>query len=298
MNDYKQKEREELLISRGYNYQDVIELCSFDVNNLELIVQRIFDDIKKDCKMVNNPISIFIGGQPGSGKSVEAYRIKNNFNDDGIIVINLDNYRSYHPNYQKMEELIKKHWEGRLETNNDSMGNDIADFTHYFASVVSDKIFKLSSKFVDNKGYNIIFDWGMRLPLEPLSIMEELYEKGYTINVKFVVVYEKISREACNLRAMYKNQHILRKVCDDFHDLCVNSLPDSAKTIYSVGTDKGIINDFSLIDRNDKVIWNKNSNEDIKDVYYNYLHNDIYNNYENNLDDVIIICSLESKGFL
>ena len=96
---------------------------------------------------------------------------------------------------------------------------------------------------------------------------------------------------------MFKNNHILRKVCDDFHDLCVESLPDSAKTIYQVGMAKGIINKFSLIDRNEKIIWNNNQ-EDIKEVYYNHLHNDKYNVYKNNMDDIITICNLESKGFL
>ena len=61
--------------------------------------------------------------------------------------------------------------------------------------------------------------------------------------------------------------------------------------------EKGIINRFSLIDRNEKIIWNNNQ-EDIKEVYYNHLHNDKYNVYKNNMDDVIAICNLESKGFL
>ncbi|MBP5683884.1 MAG: zeta toxin family protein [Bacilli bacterium] len=297
MNDYKLTEREELLISRGYNYQDVVKLCNFDSNTLDYIVNMIFEDIKKDCKMVENPVAIFIGGQPGSGKSIKSYKVKKEFDENGIIIVSLDNYRSYHPNYSLMEDLIKKHWEGRVETVNDSMGNDIADFTHYFASVVSDKISSLVSRMIDNKGYNLIFDWGMRMPLEPLKVMEELHQKGYRNEVMFVIVHESVSRDACKLRLMYNNKHILRRVCDDFHDLCVSTLPDSAKTIYQVGIEKRIIDKFCLIDRNDHVLWDTNSSNDLKSVYYNHLHDNIYNTFTNNLDDIIIICNLESKGF-
>ena len=230
---YELIDREESLVYRGYDYNDVQRLCYFNDKMVHEITKKIFDDLVSNCYRVNNPICISLGGQPGSGKSVYAHHLKSDYKDNNIVIICLDNYRSYHPNYLKIEELIKNHWQDRIETNNDSMGNDIADFTHHFASVITDELYLMLSEIVDNKGYNIIFDWGLRSPIEPLKIMEELHNKGYQNKVIFIVVSENISREACKLRSdvMKSKEHLIRRVCDNFHDLCVNALPNSAESI-------------------------------------------------------------------
>ena len=69
------------------------------------------DRITKNNKRVHNPISIYIGGQPGCGKTTLSRKLRMQPNENGLVEISLDNYRSYHPNYLKMEECIKKHCE-------------------------------------------------------------------------------------------------------------------------------------------------------------------------------------------
>jgi len=299
MNDqfYELTKREESLVIRGYDYNDVKSLCSFNNETIKEVATKIYNELIKDCKRVDNPICIYLGGQPGSGKSVHAHRLKDGFPDHNIVIINLDTYRSYHPKYFKIEELIKKHWQNRLETNNDSMGNDIADFTHHFAGSVTDEIYKMLSDTVDNKGYNIIFDWGMRNSKEPLEIMSELHDKGYKNHIIFILVSETISKEACKLRSDVINnkKHLIRKVCDNFHDLCVSTLPDSAECIYYEGINNNTLDSFALMDRNDIVIWDSNNNNSLKDTYYEYLHNNI--EFENSISDMLKTYEEESKGF-
>ena len=35
---------------------------------------------------------------------------------------------------------------------------------------------------------------------------------------------------------------------------------------------RNVIDSFKIVDRNNNVIWNKNSNEDIYELYYKYLN--------------------------
>mgnify|MGYP003318895747 CR=1 FL=1 len=43
-----------------------------------------------------------------------------------------------------MEKCIRKHWKNRKESINDTPGNDIADFTHWFAGDMTDRLIKKS----------------------------------------------------------------------------------------------------------------------------------------------------------
>ena len=54
--------------------------------------------------------------------------------------IGIDNYRMYHPSYLEIEKVIKEFWKNKEETINSSPGNDIADFTHYFAGAMTDRL--------------------------------------------------------------------------------------------------------------------------------------------------------------
>lgn len=78
----------------------------------------------KNLESKENPKVYFLGGQSGAGKSKLKDRIgKNN------LVIDVDEFRKYHPNYF---ELYKKY------------GKDSAKYTHNFASAVADELVKKS----------------------------------------------------------------------------------------------------------------------------------------------------------
>lgn len=265
------QERELDLIKRGYDEKLLSSLNTYtgeDINNVSL---NIFKEISHDCHPVKNPKCIFVGGQPGSGKSTRIEEITNHFSNN-IIVINMDLYREYHPNYKWIIEAINKHWKHREITDDDSPGNDLADFTHQFAGEVSDKLIKLSSEVINNEAYNIAIEWGMREPYAPLDAIEEIHNKGYYNEVIFIAVHKDESLESCNYRDLSK-EDLVRRVSKSFHEKCIKELPISAKTIYFEGTIKRIIDNFKVVDRNNNVLWDQNSNEDLYEVYYNYLNN-------------------------
>lgn len=88
-------------------------------NNRSVEFQKAFEIIKKDfideeCKSVN-PTFILAGGQPGSGKTAMITTIKNNNLSKKFVVIDLDLFRSYHPDFDEIKKYHKK--DGVLLTN-------------------------------------------------------------------------------------------------------------------------------------------------------------------------------------
>lgn len=265
------QERELNLINRGYEENLVKSLNSYTLEDVNNVALKIFKEISHYCSPISNPKCIFVGGQPGSGKSTRIDEITNNFSKN-IIVINMDLYREYHPNYEWIINSINNHWKDRIINDDDSPGNDLADFTHQFAGEVSDKLIKLSSEVINNEAYNIAIEWGMREPFAPLETIEEIHNKGYFNEIIFIAVHKDESLESCNYRDL-SNEDLVRRVSKSFHEKCIKELPISAKTIYIEGTNRKIIDSFKIIDRNNNILWDKNSNEDLYEVYYNYLNN-------------------------
>lgn len=263
--------REKELINRGYDKDLVSSLTYFTHDEVNNASMKIFKELIKDCNTTNNPRCIFVGGQPGSGKSTKIDSIKYLFSDN-IIIINMDLYRKYHPKYQWIVDTINRKWQGKESDDNDSPGNDLADFTHFFAGEVSDKLIELASEVINGEAYNIAIEWGMRNSRAPLLTLEALHNKGYYNEVIFIAVHKDKSFEACNYRDISTKNDLTRRVSSSFHELYINELPNSAKTIYEEGTSKGIINSFKLIDRNNNILWDNKSNEDLYEVYYNYLN--------------------------
>lgn len=268
----KLSSRERALVDRGYDVDDVIRLSYFSEEQAKDAAEIIYSRITNGCSSVNEPVCIYIGGQPGCGKSTVSMTIKDSFDLGGIVEIGIDNYRTYHPNYLEIERIIKKHWEGKTPTNDDSPGNDIADFTHNFAGRMTDILQVL----ISDKNFNIVMEWGMRTPEGPLATMKSLKEKGYKNIVNFIAVHKDVSLEACKIRADVMNdyRHIVRRVPNYFHELACSTIANSAKTIYEEGFVKNkTVDNFFLVDRNSKVLWKPGDQVDLASMYNEWLNN-------------------------
>lgn len=273
--------RLQALIDRGYSKEDVIRLSSFTEDDLNYAVIFAFKHLSEGCQKVLNPKTIYIGGQPGSGKTVLSMELKNMYKN--YVEIGIDNYRMYHPNYLRIEKCIKKYWEGKHESVNSSPGNDIADFTHFFAGAMTDRLIELCSK-ADDRGlsFNILMEWGMREPYGPLKTMADLKKKGYDNIVLFLTTPGHLSYDACKLRAdvMKNSKRIIRKVPKSFHDLCISTLPMSVDTIYESGFDMDIIDYMALVSRDGKTLWDNNYGDKPGKIYEEILlgkKNNTYN---------------------
>lgn len=293
--------REMALVERGYDIEDIIRLATFTEEQAQQAAISIIDRITYNCQRVNNPVCIFLGGQPGCGKSTASMNLKENYTTDGIVEIGIDNYRTYHPNYLEIEKLIKKHWINRKVNDNDSPGNDIADFTHNFAGRMTDIIIEMASKKVNNQAYNIVMEYGMRTPEGPLSFMEDLKNKGYKNIVNFIAVHKDISLEACKIRAdiMNNQKHIVRRVPNSFHELACSTIANSCATIYREGYIKHkTIDDFFLTNRKGQVIWKVGDEKDLSSIYNEWLNNPEHSiDFINNPDLAKMAYLNEAYGF-
>ena len=264
--------RELALLERGYSLDDIVRLNTVSSSQFEEISEAIFKDISRECRSDDHPICIYLGGQPGCGKSSRSMDLKSRHFENNFVEIGIDNYRTFHPNYLEIEKLIRSHWRGRMPSKNDSPGNDIADFTHGFAGTITDLLQEKAAK----KRYNILFEWGMRNPDEPLQVMNSLKKLGYENIVDFIAVHKDVSLEACKMRAdiMNSQNHIVRRVPDSFHELCIQSLPDSCEVLFQKGyVENPIIDQFSISTRDKQIVWDPTHKESPKDVYFEYLHN-------------------------
>lgn len=256
------------LIERGYSVDDVVNLSSFTDDELNYAVEMAFEHISRNCSPVDDKKAIYIGGQPGCGKTVLSIGLKNKIGN--AVEIGIDNYRMYHPRYLEMEKCIRSHWIGRKESDNDTPGNDIADFTHTFAGAITDRLIEKCSSL----GYNLIIEWGMREPTGPLKTMNDLKIKEYNNLVMFVATHKDLSYNACKLRSdvMKDSPRIIRKVPKSFHDHCVDTLPDSINKIYTDGYKSDIVDHLVLVSRDGKIIWDDKSKKMPGDIYKEYIN--------------------------
>lgn len=269
--------RLDALISRGYSREEVERLANFTDEELEYASDCAFKHISRNCYTVEDPNAIYVGGQPGSGKTIMSMKLKNKIGN--VIEIGIDNYRMYHPRYLEIEKCIREHWDGREEHSNDTPGNDMADFTHFFAGAMTDKLIEKGK----NGNYNMLLEWGMRDPNGPLKSMSELKQNNYNNIVLFVATPKDISYEACKLRSdlMKNSKHIIRKVPKYFHDLCVETLPESVDCIYKAGYEKNIIDYMAIISRDSQVIWDDKIKKNPGNVYSSCLNYDNYSKKNN-----------------
>ena len=257
----------QLLIDKGYSKEEVIKLSSFTQADLNNAAETALNYVSKSCTSVLNPEALFIGGQPGCGKSSVALNIKNKMGN--YLIINIDSYRVYHPNYSKIEAYIKDFWKDKEETTNDSPGNDLANMTHAFSGAMTDAITELGIK---NK-YNMILEWGMREPDGPLKMMMHLKDNKYKVDILFVATNKNESYSACNKRTdkLESSDHIVRRVPKSFHDKCVQSLPDSIDIIYQLGKSYKCFDSFNIVNRCEKILWEEQDKESPGQVFKSYL---------------------------
>lgn len=261
------------LVANGYNEDEVIDLISYDSNDIDTISDNVLALDSSYCVPKSNPTAIYIGGQPGAGKSILSMAIKKS--SPNFVEIAMDNYRTYHPNYERIEECVKEHWKNRSLSENDSPGNDIAHFTHSFSGEMIDAIIEKAT----NKKYDVVIEWNLKEPYQPLESMKDLKNKGYNINVWSLAVSKDISSSAYKMRADIMNDygHIMRRVSKNFHDSCIESLPDSLDYLKDNGLKRDVINQLCVVDRAGKCLWDKTSSGYPGDILSEKINESIKN---------------------
>ena len=280
------------LVDRGYNIDEVTSLVFCDDDVVDYISDIIFERDSKGCEQSEQPVAVFVGGQPGSGKSVMSMHLKSKHPD--FMEIAMDNYRMYHPDYKRIEEVIEDHWISRETKENDTPGNDIAAFTHVFSGRVSDIMIEKAA--LEKK--NMIIEWNMREPKGPLETMERLKSKGYKILTVIIGVSKNTSEEAYKKRAdiMNDGERLMRRVSERFHNGCIQDLPQSVDILKKRGVDTGIIDQMLIVNRNEELLWD-NTHHISPGKLLSYVVNGDYYQSDNDYSYALVSREKECEGF-
>lgn len=216
-----------------------------ELNYTSLEFETAFNDIidvtlnSDDYSPVKEPKAYILGGQPGAGKS----RLNNyfqKFNDGNLVIINGDEYRKNHPNFDK---IVEKY------------GIDFPKYTGSFSSQITEKLIEELS----DKKYNLCIEGTLRTTNVPVSTCNLLKSKGYTVELNIMATKEKISYLSTQLRYynFLSKGMIARATPKEHHDIVVASICTNLNEICN----KKVFDDIKIFNRELEVIFdNKNKN--------------------------------------
>lgn len=212
-------------MEKNFNFKDIINA-----------VERYWQENEFDFKENENPVVIFLAGQSASGKG----QLKNEI-DSNFLIVDVDDFRKYHPDYFK---LYRKY------------GKESAKYTHEFASKVADELIK---KEADLK-VNILVDGTLKSFEKPFERAKFLNEQNYVCEIRAVVTKPEKSSLANLLRyeELIERKRIPRLAPPEVHDQCVKNFPSTITKLFKTGFFKQVL----LFNRNRELIYHSDVNKE------------------------------------
>lgn len=186
-------------------------------------------------KPANNcPLGVVLGGQPGAGKSELIKQILVTFGDN-FVVINGDEFRKMHPNFNELKIKYGK------------------DYPKYTADFTGKMVEYLIKKAIANR-YNIIVEGTFRTSETPIATLKSMKINGYKTKVYIQTCSKELSWRNCKERyeSMY---HVIKEEArwtdKNHHDLVCQNLSKNIKVVCK----SGLVDEISIFFRHEN---NKN----------------------------------------
>ena len=215
--------------------------------NREKEYQKALDRVMKhfilsNCKS-EEPMFILAGGQPGSGKTALISTIKQQHPDLSFVVIDLDDYRKYHPDFEEIKNKHKK--DGVLLTNSFAFSIE----NHMLAYAISHKMNVINVSTLRNT------------KMIQKSIMQNIKPSGFKVEAYVLAVSPDESY--CSTLQRYKEQQknpncIPRFTEKEFHDLSYQNLDLTIKQLESMNIPITICKRASKKDKPALIVYYKN----------------------------------------
>lgn len=197
------------------------------------------------------PKAYVLGGQSGSGKSYLIKEVREELNNN-VIVINGDDFRRFHPDYEKLQE---------------EQGKDSPKFTAEFAGKMTESILK---KAIDEK-YNIVIEGTFRTSETPLRTLKQLKDSAYETNVYIKATPKQQSWENCLERynkMLELDPREARYTDKAHHDLIVDNLAENVETVAK----SPYVDNLKVFTVNGKIYdRNIDKSKDVKSIIQNEL---------------------------
>ena len=156
------------------------------------------------------------------------------------MIINGDEYRKSHPNFDKIVEKYDI---------------DFPKYTSSFSSQVTEILIEVLS----DKKYNLCIEGTLRTTTVPINTCNLLKSKGYNLELDIMATKEKVSYLSTQLRYynFLSKGMIARATPKEHHDMVVKSICTNLNEIYN----KKVFDDIKIFNRELEVIFdNKNKN--------------------------------------
>lgn len=204
---------------------------NFESDYFNDVINECFEELIKNKQPLNNPFLIKLGGQSGSGKTLQLLpAIVENIKTDNYVHLAVRLFAKKHPYYN---ELIEKYGEGLIR-----------EKTNGFALMC---LFALTEKLIQNK-YNVFCEITL---LDP--VFEEYFARlakmqNYKIIYNVLTVPLEISNSWIQNRLQNSNYEKNRIVSQNSIDFFYNILPQAILKILEIS---------DIFDENDYfVLWN------------------------------------------
>ena len=201
--------------------EDILaELAKYDLeSDLNNKFPKVWGRLSNNSSLssLEQPIGVLLGGQPGAGKSFATMEIKERLNDN-VLVINGDEFRSYHKHYDDFFQLY---------------GKDASKYTGDFAGKMVEKVRDEAIK----QGFNIVIEGTFRTVDTPLKELSNFVQKGYKAEVVVCTCPKELSWESTIKRAEELEAAGLqpRYVPKEHHDLVTTNLAKNTSKIFNSG---------------------------------------------------------------
>ena len=175
--------------------------------------QQILKFYKSRYTSQENPKAFLLGGQPGAGKSA----LENMINiEDEYVSISGDDYRKFHPLYDKLNKIY---------------GKDASKYTQKWSGGMVEHLLKEARK----EKWNVILEGTLRKAELPVREAKDFKENGYSVELYVVAVKPEKSYLATLQRyeEMIVRGRIPRMTPKEHHDLVVNNIGDNLEIIYN-----------------------------------------------------------------
>ncbi len=163
-----------------------------------------------------------MGGQPGAGKSY-LIEMANEKCYKNIVIINGDDFRKYHPNYDEFQRLY---------------GKDSPKYTAECSGKMTEAVLNKAIE----KHYNIVIEGTFRTSETPIKTLSKMKENGYKTEVMIQTCSKELSWKSCQERysAMVRVDEIngtneARWTDKAHHDLVCKNLAKNIKTVCESG---------------------------------------------------------------
>lgn len=187
----------------------------------------------------DNPQAVLLGGQSGAGKTT-LHNVFRNALDGNVIVVNGDEYRSFHPRYKQLCAQC---------------GIDAPAHTAAWAGRMVEAVIDALSVM----GYNLVIEGTLRTSDVPLRTAALLRGHGYGVSLALMAVKPEISLVSCQLR--YEQMRIAgtepRAVDPAHHLLIVENIVDNLKVLEN----SGMFDSIDLYSRSERCLFSSADGE-------------------------------------